>query len=631
MILDLLDELREQVVPRLLEDLAIGVPEALGLIDTDGTTARVPPTARPLRFGSWVGGDRDGNPFVTPAVTQQVLDLQRRRGLDHVRRGLEALGVELSISARIAGRSPALEQLRGHYGEWFPALTERRDAAQDEEVHRTVLTYLRERVVLATKDPTSDRAYRRPEELVADLSTLRTSLCEHGGDRIARGPLDRLLRDVVTFGFTTATLDVREDARRLHALIGVLYDRLGVRGTPYESLSRAERLRFLEHELAAGRPVSTVGLELDEADERTHGVFRVIRRAVERDGNDAIESYIVSMTDDADDVLAAVVLAADAGLVDLHGDVASIGFVPLLETVVSLRRAGTVLDRLLSVEPYRRLVALRGDVQEVMLGYSDSNKVGGATTSRWEIHRAMRSLRDVAQRHGVRLRLFHGRGGTAGRGGGPTQEAILAEPFGVLQGAIKITEQGEVISDKYGTARLADDNLRRTVGAVIAATLFHTESAVPAERLRGWDEVMSTVSESSLRRYRELIDHPSLVPYFLASTPVEELGELNLGSRPARRGAGGDGGLDDLRAIPWVFGWTQSRQNVPGWFGLGTGLAAVRGRRATARTSPRWPSTGRSSQTCSRTSRWCCSRPTWRWPATTSSDSSRRSTSRRST
>ncbi len=574
-VLDLLDELRTTVVPRLLEDLAVGVAEALGLA---GPAPVVPPVARPLRFGTWVGGDRDGNPFVTPAVTEQVLELQRRRGLDHVRRGLERLAVELSVSARIVGRSPALEALCERYGEWFPELRERRAAALDEEVHRLALTYLHERVVRAVEDPSSEQSYRRPAELIDDLSTIRASLCEHGGERIASGPLDRVLRDIVTFGFTMATLDVREDARRLHALVGVLYDRIDVPGRPYASLSRAERLRFLDHELAAGRPVSTVGLELGEVDERTHGVFRVIRRAIERDGNDAIESYIVSMTDDADDVLAAAVLASDAGLVDLHGDVASIGFVPLLETVSSLRRAGTVLDRLLSVEPYRRLVALRGDVQEVMLGYSDSNKVGGATTSRWEIHRAMRALRDVALRHGVRLRLFHGRGGTAGRGGGPTQEAILAEPFGVLQGAIKITEQGEVISDKYGTTRLADDNLRRTIGAVIAASLFHTESAVPAERLRGWDAVMSTVSETSLQRYRALVEHPSLVAYFLASTPVEELGELNLGSRPARRGAGagGEGDLDDLRAIPWVFGWTQSRQNVPGWFGLGTGLAAVR-------------------------------------------------------
>ena len=581
-VLDLLDDLRTTVVPRLLEALSLGIPSALGLgagTDADAGTDALPPTARPLRFGSWVGGDRDGNPYVTPEVTRQVLDLQRRRSLDHVRRGLEALGEELSISARIVGRSTALEALCAHYGEWFPELRDGPRVANDEEVHRAALTYLRERVVLAAEDPGSPHAYRRPAELVEDLTTLRASMCAHGGERTA-GPLDRVLRDVVTFGFTMATLDVREDARRLHALVGALYDRLGLPGPSYQSLSRAERLRFLERELAAGRPVTTAGLDLDDDDDRTHGVFRVIRDAVERDGVDAVESYIVSMTDDADDVLAAAVLAADAGLVDLHGDVASIGFVPLLETVSSLRRAGTVLDRLLSVQPYRRLVALRGDVQEVMLGYSDSNKVGGTTTSRWEIHRAMRALRDVAERHDVRLRLFHGRGGTAGRGGGPTQDAILAEPFGVLRGSIKITEQGEVISDKYGTARLADDNLRRTIGAVVAASLFHTESAVGPDRLSEWDAVMSAVSEASLARYRELVDHPSLVPYFLASTPVEELAELNLGSRPARRAGGPPGGatgsLDDLRAIPWVFGWTQSRQNVPGWFGLGTGLAAVR-------------------------------------------------------
>ena len=574
-VMDLLDELRTRVVPRLLEDFAVGVPAALGLDDDPGRPA-VAPTIRPLRFGSWVGGDRDGNPYVTPEVTEQVLDLQRRRGLRHVRRGLEVLGVELSISARIAGHDPALDELCERYGEWFPELRDRRGAAGHEELHRTALTYMRERVVLSDDQPDSPHAYRGPDDLVRDLSTIRASLCSHGGERIATGPLDRFLRELVAFGFTMATLDVREDARRLHALIGVLFDRLGTRAEPYASLSRAERLRFLSEELAAGRPVSTVGAVLDESDERTHGVFRVIRSAVERDGNDAVESYIVSMTEDADDVLAAALLAADAGLVDLHGDVAVIGFVPLLETVSSLRRAGTILDRLLSVEPYRRLVALRGDVQEVMLGYSDSNKVGGTTTSRWEIHRAMRSLRDVAQRHGVRLRLFHGRGGTAGRGGGPTQDAILAEPFGVLRGAIKITEQGEVISDKYGTSRLADDNLRRTIGAVIAGSLFHTESAVPPGRLVEWDTVMSAVSEAALQRYRALVDHPSLVPFFVSSTPVEELGELNLGSRPARRAAGAHAGLDDLRAIPWVFGWTQSRQNVPGWFGLGTGLASVR-------------------------------------------------------
>ena len=317
---------------------------------------------------------------------------------------------------------------------------------------------------------------------------------------------------------------------------------------------------------------------LDERLATVRGVFDVISEAVEMDGSEAVESYILSMADGADDVLAAAVLAVDAGLVDLPGGVAKIGFVPLLETIDSLRRAEEIVDTLLSVEPYRRLVALRGDRQEVMLGYSDSNKVGGTFTSRWEIHRAMRTLRDVAGRHGVHLTLFHGRGGTAGRGGGPTAEAILSQPWGVLQGSIKITEQGEVISDKYGTRSLAARNLRTTVGAVLQATLFHTESVLPAERLRVWDGIVDEVSAEAHAAYRGLVEHPSLVPYFLASTPVDELGDLNIGSRPARRGGGRAAGLDlnDLRAIPWVFGWTQTRQNVPGWYGVGTGIAAAR-------------------------------------------------------
>lgn len=566
-----LSDLYADAAPRVLDDLT----ETLHTLGV-----RIAPTARPLTFGSWIGGDRDGNPYVTPAVTRTVLLMQHEYGIRATEAALDRLIEAMSVSERL--RHVSLD-LSASLARDLDALTEvdgRFRRVYAEEPYRlkarcikAKLANTRSRLVRGTAH-VPGRDYLGSADLVTDLELMRTSLTRHGGQLTATGRLATLVRTVSAFGLHLATLDVREHAGAHHAALAELYAQVG-EVSDYSALSRQERTSLLARELDGRRPLSGVGTVLSESARRTFEVFSTVREAQDRFGGEIVGSYVISMTLGVDDVLAAAVLAREAGLVDVHSGRARIGFVPLLESVTELDAGGKLLDDLLSLPAYRTIVAARDDVQEVMLGYSDSNKEAGITTSQWAIHRAQRALRDVAARHGVRLRLFHGRGGTVGRGGGPTHEAILAQPYGTLDGAIKVTEQGEVISDKYSLPALSRENLELTVAAVLQATLLHTTSRVPAEALRQWDALMDMFSGAAFCAYRELVENPDLPAYFWAATPTELLGSLNIGSRPAKRPDSGSG-LDGLRAIPWVFGWTQSRQIVPGWYGVGTGLAAVR-------------------------------------------------------
>ena len=553
------DQMARDGLPELWDDISMTL-ESIGVTPN--------PEVAPITFGSWVGGDRDGNPNVTPSTTVEVVGLHRSRALRILSEELEGLRAELSSSQLIRPISDELATAVEADRATYPHVFARIGRINDGEGYRLRLGVMMDRLVQAQRSPQGPNRYERPEELAADLAMIDRSLRENGGALLASGRLARVRRLVAALGFHLAKLDVRQHARLHHESLGRLFTQTG---TAYPE-DRTGRIALLTSELASRRPLAPPGTPVDDAD--ALALFRVLRELLDEHGDELVQSYIVSMTVGVDDILAPVLLAREVGLVDLSAGVARLGFVPLFETIEDLRSMEATLDRLLTIPAYRRIVELRGGMQEVMVGYSDSNKDGGIATSQWEIHKALRVVREVSERHGIRIRVFHGRGGTVGRGGGPTNESILAQPSGVIDGELKITEQGEVIADKYGQPDIAQRNLDLALSAVLEATVIQRSPRHSVETIGKWSEVMELVSVQAFAAYRQFVEHPELPSYFRCSTPVEELAALNIGSRPARRNSAGNS-IDDLRAIPWVFGWTQSRQIIPGWFGVGSGIDAA--------------------------------------------------------
>jgi phosphoenolpyruvate carboxylase len=523
-----------------------------------------------LKIGNWIGADRDGNPHVNDEVLRYALQRQSGVALSHYLTELERLRRELSQSLRLVKVTAELEQLA--------RLSNDASAHRHDEPYRLALSHIRERVLAtaSTLDQSPRGAerskvtpYVNPAELAHDLQIVSASLEQHGSGRVARGRLRGLCRAVAMFGFHLAPLDLRQHSAAHERVVAELF-RVGARRDGYDLLDEAERQRWLLEELTLPRLLRSPHAVYSRETESELKIFDTAAEMQGRYGQDAIATVIVSMTTAASDLLEATLLLKEAGLMQLSPQPRlALNVVPLFETIASLRDCAKIIDALLSMPGYRQLLADRGDVQEVMLGYSDSNKDGGYLTSSWELYQAAVALVRVGRGHGIKLRLFHGRGGTVGRGGGPSYEAILAQPAGSVAGQIRITEQGEVIASKYADPEIGRRNLETLVAATLEATLLCYENEVEV----GYQEAMNELSAEALRAYRALVyETPGFSDFFQTATPISEIADLHVGSRPTSRS--GSKRIEDLRAIPWVFSWSLARIMLPGWFGFGAAVDA---------------------------------------------------------
>ncbi|KOP66348.1 phosphoenolpyruvate carboxylase [Bacillus sp. FJAT-18019] len=525
-----------------------------------------------LRFGSWIGGDRDGNPSVTADITWKTLEMQRKLAIREYQRILRQFMKYLSFSSSIVSVSDELlqsiEKDREHV-----TLRKMEIWHNEKEPYRVKLVYMLAKMNhVLDEDMTGSERYQSPEEFIEDLNIIDRSLRFHFADYVADTYIQKLIRQAELFGFHTATLDIRQHSQEHENAMTEILRKMNVT-QDYPKLSEDEKIELLNKLLNDPRPLTTPYQEYSDSTEECLEVFRTVFRAQQEFGEKCISSYLISMSEGASDILEVMVFAKEVGLFRKDNDgtvVATLQAAPLFETIEDLHAAPEIMNKILSLPIYREAITAMNDLQEIMLGYSDSNKDGGAITANWELQVALKKITDVGNKYGIRVKYFHGRGGSLGRGGMPLNRSILAQPASTIAGGIKITEQGEVISSRYSLKGIAYRSLEQATSALITASL-HARYPEKESIEKDWEEIAANISAVSQKKYQDLIFRdPDFLSFFKESTPLPEVGELNIGSRPSKRK--NSDRFEDLRAIPWVFAWTQSRYLLPAWYAAGTGL-----------------------------------------------------------
>ncbi|ENH97871.1 phosphoenolpyruvate carboxylase [Gracilibacillus halophilus YIM-C55.5] len=521
-----------------------------------------------LRFGSWIGGDRDGNPFVTADTTYETLKRHRSLVLKKYKESLGELKDRLSHSVDKVEVSDELLQ----------SIEEDRQTLntngwhKDDEVYRVKLSLMLKKLDYTEQD--HELGYTKAEELLNDLYMIRNSMEGHHPNSNPIKRLRKVIRQVDLFGFHLASLDIRNHSGEHQAALTEVFSKVGI-AQDYKALNEDDKVHTLIGVLENPRPLISIYDEFTPGTLEVIETFRMIKKAQDTFGLRAIEVYLISMTDAVSDLLEVLVLAKEAGLYRVYPDgkvVSRIHVAPLLETIDDLKNGPSMIKQLFDIPLYRKHLEARGDLQEIMLGYSDSSKDGGNITANWELYKAQQEIHDIANSYGVKLKYFHGRGGSLGRGGGPLYSSLLSQPPVTLGDGVKITEQGEVLSSRYLLKDIAYRSLEQATSTMMTAIMGLNEENSSNIGLNQEEEnAMNLISEYALKKYQSLVfEDPGFIKYFNQATPLHELGDLNIGSRPMKRK--GSDHFEDLRAIPWVFAWTQSRQLLPAWFATGTGI-----------------------------------------------------------